>query len=124
MVVLGGTTQLGGLFLGVVPLASGALGHLLLLGAAILWTGWRMASTISCATRMGYALVTGGLAGNALDRIDGAVVDFFGFGPVVDDKWIFVNLADVAMVLGALVLTVVLVLEISGKANSTAQGRD
>ena len=113
-----------GLFLGIVPIDSGAVGHLLLLAAAILWMAWRAMSATNSATRAGYALVTGRLAGNALDRLNGSVVDYLGFGPVVEDKWIFANLADVAMLLGAVVLTVVFVRGVSGRERSPAQDRD
>ena len=98
-----------GLFLGAVPVASVPVMHWLFLGAAILGLGWRMLCTSSLTIGAGYALVAGGVMGNALGRINGAVVDFLGFGPVIDDKWAFANLADFAMLGGALLLGVVLI---------------
>ena len=98
-----------GMFLGTLPVASVSLAHWLFLGVALICLGWRMVRTGSLAIGAGYALVTGGVMGNALGRVNGAVVDFLGFGPVVDDKWAFVNFADIAMLSGALLLGVVLV---------------
>lgn len=49
------------------------------------------------------------MIGNALDRVNGGVVDFLGFGPVIDEKWAFANLADLAMLGGMLLLGVVLI---------------
>ena len=98
-----------GLFLGAVPVASMPVMHWLFLGAAILCLGWRMTRSSSLAIGVGYALITGGVMGNALDRINGTVVDFLGFGPVVDEKWAFANLADFAMLGGLLLLGVVLI---------------
>ena len=98
-----------GLFLGTLPVASVASAHWLFLGAAILGLGWRMARARSLAIGAGYALITGGVIGNALDRVNGEVVDFLGFGPVIDERWAFANLADFAMLGGALVLGMVLI---------------
>lgn len=98
-----------GLFLGTFLVAPVAPAYWFFLGAAVLGLGWRTVGARSLATGAGYALVTGGVAGNALDRVNGAVVDFLGFGPVVDDKWAFANLADFAMLGGALVLGMVLI---------------
>ena len=98
-----------GMFLGALPVASVSLAHWLFLGAALVCLGWRMVRTSSLAIGAGYALVTGGVMGNALDRVNGTVVDFLGFGPVVDDKWAFANFADMAMLSGALLLGVMLV---------------
>ena len=98
-----------GLFLGTLPVAPVALPHWLFLGAAILGLLWRTVGARSLATGAGYALVTGGVIGNALDRVNGGVVDFLGFGPIVGEKWAFANLADFAMLVGVLVLGMVLI---------------
>lgn len=98
-----------GLFLGALPVAPVALPHWLFLGAAILGLLWRTVGARSLATGAGYALVTGGVIGNALDRVNGGVVDFLGFGPVVGEQWAFANLADFAMLVGVLVLGMVLI---------------
>ena len=111
-----------GLFLGAVPVASIPVVHWLFLGAAILCLGWRMMRSSSLAIGAGYALVTGGVMGNALDRIDGAVVDFLGFGPVVGEKWAFANLADFAMLGGVLLLGVVLIRGRSWRPRPRDQG--
>ena len=115
-------THNAGLFPGVVPIGAGALAQLLtlVLGTAILWLTWRAVSASGSATRIGYALVAGGFAGNGLDRIGGPVVDYVGVGPVVEGKWIFANLADVAMVAGGIMLTVVFV---SGQIRAKAPCR-
>ena len=98
-----------GLFLGALPVASVALAHWFILSAAIVWLGWRMTSAGSLAAGAGYGLVAGGVIGNALDRIDGAAVDYLGIGPVVDHMWAFVNFADLAMFCGALLLGLALI---------------
>ena len=98
-----------GLFLGAVPVASVAVVHWVFLGTAVLFLGWRMVCTSSLSVGAGYALVAGGVMGNALDRVNGAVVDVLAFGPVIDEKWAFANLADFAMLIGVLLLGVVLV---------------
>lgn len=98
-----------GLFLGTIPVASVSSAHWLFLGAAVLGLGWRMVGARSLAIGAGYALITGGVIGNALDRVNGGVVDFLGFGPVVGEKWAFANLADFAMLAGVLVLGIVLI---------------
>ena len=68
-----------------------------------------MVTAASLAVRVGYALVAGGFMGNVLGRVNGAVVDYLGFGPIVDDKWLFANFADVALLVGGILLGVVLV---------------
>lgn len=98
-----------GLFLGALPAANvRALYWLVVVGGAG-WLLWRIARGSDRTTAVGYALVFGGLAGNALSRLQGPVVDFLAFGPVTGDKWLFANLADLFLVAGALVLGVVLV---------------
>ena len=97
-----------GLFLGLVPLSEVSLVHWLVVSAAALWIGWRMANVCNRTVATGYALVGGGLAGNLLGRANGAVVDYVGFGPLFGDKWAFFNLADLALVGGAIVLGICL----------------
>ena len=73
------------------------------------WMGQRMVRTQSRAIAAGYALIVGGLAGNALDRVQGAVVDYFVIGPVAEGQWLAVNASDLALLAGALILGVVMV---------------
>ena len=98
-----------GLFLGTVPLSSVSTIHWIFLCGAVVALGWRMVRTRDLAIGSGYALVAGGVMGNAMDRVNGVVVDFLGIGPLVDDKWVFLNIADVAMMGGLVLLGVVLV---------------
>ena len=97
------------IFFGAVPVSEVSVALWLFLGTALVGLGWRMVRTDSLAIGAGYALVTGGVLGNALGRANGAVVDFLGFGPVVGDQWAFANVADVAMLGGMLILGAVLV---------------
>lgn len=98
-----------GLFLGTVPVSAVSVVHWPFVCCALAWLGWRMVRTSSSTVGAGYALVTGGFVGNVFGRANGAVVDYLGFGPVIGDKWAFANLADIAIVGGALVLGAVLV---------------
>ena len=61
------------------------------------------------AVGAGYALAAGGLVGNLLDRAGGAVVDYVAFGPVAGERWAFVNLADLALLGGGIMLGTVLI---------------
>ena len=86
------------------------------LGAAILGLLWRTAAGAQPGNRRRLcSRYRRGLIGNAVDRVNGGVVDFLGFGPVVGEKWAFANLADFAMLVGMLVLGMVL---IRGRADS------
>ena len=92
-----------GLFLGMAPLVPGttvsAL-HWLMVPPVLAWLGWRVRTLDTVSLSVCYGLVTGGLVGNLADRAEGAVVDYVGFGPVVNEKWVFMNLADLALVAG------------------------
>ena len=98
-----------GLFLGTPPVSAVSIVHWPFVFCALAWLGWRMVRTGSSTVGVGYALVTGGFVGNVFGRANGAVVDYLGFGPVIDDKWAFANFADIAILGGALLLGVVLV---------------
>ena len=98
-----------GLFLGALPVSAVSVVYWLVVGAALLWMGQRMVRTQSRAIAAGYALIAGGLAGNALDRVQGAVVDYFVIGPVAEGQWLAVNASDLALLAGALILGVVMV---------------
>ena len=102
-----------GLFLGMVPLTPGSMVsamHWLAVAPALGWLGWRVLTLDSAPIAACYALVAGGLAGNLADRAEGAVIDYVGFGPITDEKWVFANLADVALVAGVVWLGVLLLL--------------
>ena len=90
-----------GLFFGTAPV-SGA--YWICVCVAMGWFGWRALRSTSTALAVCLAVVLAGLAGNAIGQAQGAVVDFIGFGPITGDKWLVVNVADLALVGGALAL--------------------
>ena len=90
-----------GMFLGKVPVSAG---YWVGVVAAMGWFGWRALRSTSVPVAVCLAAVLAGLTGNALGRTQGAVVDFIAFGPVSGDKWLVVNIADLALVGGALAL--------------------
>lgn len=98
-----------GLFLGTLPVSAVSVVHWPFIWCALAWLGWCMVRAGSLTVGAGYALVTGGFVGNVFGRANGAVVDYLAFGPVSGDKWAFANLADIAILGGALLLGVVLV---------------
>ena len=97
------------LFLGVLPVSAVSVAYWLAMCGALVWIGWRMRRVGSLTVGAGYALVAGGLVGNVFGRAQGAVVDYLVFGPVVDDKWLYANLADLFLLSGGLLLGAVLV---------------
>ena len=90
-----------GMFLGAVPVSAG---YWVGVVAAMGWFGWRALRSTSAAVSTCLAVALAGLAGNAIGQTRGAVVDFIGFGPITGDKWLVVNVADLALVGGALAL--------------------
>lgn len=88
----------------VAPLA-------LLVVAGLLWMSRQM---VSPAGRLGVGIVIGGVVGNLIDRVFRAGDGFLG-GAVVDfidlQWWPIFNIADAAIVLGAIVLVVATWLE-------------
>ncbi len=99
-----------GIYLGAMPVANIWMLYWSVMAMAAVWLGLRIVRSSDRTVNAGYALVAGGLAGNALCLLSrGAVVDFLAFGPVTGDKWLFVNLADLFLVAGGLVLGAVLV---------------
>ena len=102
-----------GLFLGMVPLAPDSTlsaMHWLAVTPVLAWLGWRLLTLDRVPFNACYALVAGGLVGNLVDRAEGAVIDYLGFGPITGEKWAFMNLADLALVAGVVWLGVLLVL--------------
>ena len=102
-----------GLFLGMVPLTPGSMMsamHWSAVAPALGWLGWRVLTLDSAPITACYALVAGGLVGNLVDRAEGAVIDYVGFGPIIGEKWAFTNLADLALVVGVVWLGVLLLL--------------
>ena len=100
-----------GLFLGMVTLESGSAAwalHWLMVPPVLAWLCWRVLTLNSGPLSACYALVTGGLVGNLTDRAVGGVVDYVGIGPVIDGRWVFMNLADVALVAGVVWLGMLL----------------
>lgn len=98
-----------GLFFGTVPVSAVTMGHWVFICGGLVWIGWRMRRAGSLTIGAGYALVAGGLVGNAFGRAQGAVVDYLVVGPVVDGKWVYANLADLFLLSGGLLLGAVLV---------------
>lgn len=90
-----------GLFLGVVPVSAG---YWLCVSAAMGWFGWRAFRSTSVPVASCLAVVLAGVAGNAIGQARGAVVDFIGFGPITSDVRLVMNVADLALVGGVLVL--------------------
>ena len=97
-----------GIFLGALPVANVAVVHWLVVCTAMVWFFWRLATARSLSVSAGYALVAAGLMGNMFGRIKGEVIDYLGFGPIVDGQWLFVNFADICLVAGAILLGAVL----------------
>ena len=101
-----------GMFLGMVSLAPDSMVsavHWLMVMPILAWLGWRLLTMDRVPFNACYALVAGGLVGNLVGRAEGPVVDYLGVGPVIDEKWAFMNLADVALVGGVVWLGVLLV---------------
>ena len=94
-----------GMFLGTVPLSAA---YWIVVCAAAAWFGRRALRSNSAPVAMCLAGVLAGMTGNAIGQAQGAVVDFIGVGPIVGDMWLIVNVADVSLVLGALVLGICL----------------
>ena len=106
-----------GMFLGAVPVSAG---YWICICAAAGWFGWRTWRSTSTPLAVCLAVVLAGVVGNAIGQIQGSVVDFIGFGPITGNTWLVGNVADLAMVLGALVLAFVLV---SKRASRYRHGR-
>ena len=97
-----------GMFLGTVPVSTG---YWICVCAAVGWFGWRAIRSRRKSVAICLAVVVSGVTGNAIGRAQGAVVDFIGIGPIAGDEWLVVNVADLALVAGALVLGCSLVRE-------------
>ena len=95
-----------GLFLGTVPVSAW---YWICVCVATVWFGWRAFRSTSAPVAICLAVVLAGVAGNAIGQAQGAVVDFIGFGPITGGLWLVVNVADLAMVAGALALAFFLV---------------
>jgi lipoprotein signal peptidase len=97
-----------GLFLGTVPVS---VEYWIGMCAAACWFGWRALRSSSAPLSVCLAVVLAGVAGNAIGQSQGAVVDFLGVGPIADDTWLVMNVADLALVGGGLALGACLVRE-------------
>ena len=96
-----------GMFLGMVPVSSW---YWVCVCAALGWFGWRALHSTNVVVAVCLAAALSGLTGNAIGQAQGKVVDFIGFGPITaDDGWLFVNVADLALVGGVVVLGVYLI---------------
>ena len=95
-----------GLFLGTVPVSAG---YWVCICAAAAWFGWRALNSSSAPVSVCLVVVLAGVAGNAVGQAQGAVVDFIGIGPITGNLWLVANVADLAMVGGALVLGICLI---------------
>jgi len=90
-----------GMFLGTVPLSAG---YWVLVSVAMGWFGWRALRSRNTVLVLCLATILAGVIGNAIGQARGAVVDFIGIGPITGDVWLVVNVADLALVGGGLVL--------------------
>ena len=90
-----------GVFLGTVPVSAE---YWVGVGAALVWFGWRAFRSTSAPVAICLAVVLAGVTGNAIGQAQDAVVDFIGFGPITGDKWLVVNVADLALMGGVLTL--------------------
>ena len=97
-----------GMFLGMVPVSAGYWFGVI---AATGWFGWRALRSTSVTLAVCLAVILAGLVGNAIGQAQGAVVDFIGFGPITGGSWLFVNVADLSLVGGALALGIYLIRE-------------
>lgn len=97
-----------GFFLGLVPAFEMGLVHWMLLLPVALGMAFRMVTARRAVVAAGLAVALGGLTGNLIDRGRGAVVDYLAFGPFVQDKWLYMNIADLAMLTGLTLLSTVL----------------
>ena len=88
-----------GMFLGAVPVS---VGYWVCVCAALGWFGWRALRSYSTPVAVCVAAALAGLAGNAIGRAQGAVVDFIAVGPVTGNLWLVANGADLALVVGGL----------------------
>ena len=95
-----------GVFLGMAPLSAW---YWVCVGAAVVWFGWRALRSANTPVSVCLAVVLAGVTGNAVGQAQGAVVDFIGLGPISGDLWLVMNVADLAMVAGALALAFILV---------------
>lgn len=112
---------------GAVAVSSVSFAYWSAMLGAVAWLGWRMATTRHPGVGIGYALVAGGLVGNLVDRAGGAVVDYVAFGPVAGERWAFVNLADLALLGGGIVLGTVLIrrkLEERGRSRPSGPSKE
>lgn len=105
------------LFLGTVPVSAA---YWICVLAAMGWFGWRALRSRSVAFVVCLATALAGLTGNAIGQAQGAIVDFIGVGPVKGDKWLVVNVADLALIGGALALGAYLVRQRVRPTDSTA----
>lgn len=90
-----------GVFLGTVPVSAE---YWVCVVAALVWFGWRTFRSTSAPVAICLAVVLAGVTGNAIGQAQDAVVDFIGFGPITGDKWLVVNVADLALMGGVLTL--------------------
>lgn len=95
-----------GMFLGTMPLPAA---YWLVVCAATGWFGRRALRSNSAPVAMCLAAALSGMTGNAIGQAQGAVVDFIGIGPVMGNTRLVMNVADIALVGGALVLGVYLI---------------
>ena len=91
--------------------------------AALGWVGWRALRATRAVPAVCLAVALAGLAGNAIGQARGAVVDFIGFGPVAGDVWLVVNVADIALAGGVLVLGCYLARKRLSRARLVRRGR-
>ena len=95
-----------GMFLGTVPVSTG---YWVCVCGALGLFGWRAFRSRSTSVAICLAVVLSGVMGNAIGQAQSAVVDFIGIGPITSDKWLVMNVADIALVGGAFVLGICLI---------------
>ena len=96
------------MFLGTVPFSAG---YWIVVCVAAGWFGRRALRSSRAPVAICLATALAGMTGNAIGQAQGAVVDFIGVGPIAEQTWLVMNVADVALVGGALVLGIHLVRE-------------
>lgn len=91
------------LFLGLVAVAPVRILHWMVVVALSGWLVYRLWRPRSRRELQGIALLTGGMLGNMIGRLQGAALDYLAFY-VGSGTWLVINFADVAVVGGTCVV--------------------
>ena len=89
--------------------------------AASIWLAWMLSKPVRRLEGLTYSLILGGALGNAFDRaVRGQVVDFVDFH-LAGRHWPAFNIADMAIMVGAVALIAVSLFGQSGAKPSSAE---